>query len=60
MLAEVYFYFARIKSRTLKRDSGTDFAKLTRDSIKKITQALGRKSSFYRQCDKIFRMLLAG
>jgi len=52
------YYFARIKSRSLIRDSGTVSAKLTRDSIKKITPALGQKSSFCRQCDKIFSMLL--
>lgn len=59
MSAEAYFYFARIKSRTFIRDSGTDFAKLTRDSIKNTNLALGQNSSFCRQC-KIFRMLLAG
>ncbi|AES98833.1 hypothetical protein MTR_5g073360 [Medicago truncatula] len=42
------------------RDSGTVSANLTRDSIKKITPALGQKSLYCRQCDKIFCMFLVG
>ncbi|CAJ2665786.1 unnamed protein product [Trifolium pratense] len=52
------YYFARMKSRTIIRDSGTVSSMLTRDSIKKITLALGQKSSFSRGFDKIFHTLL--
>ncbi|KEH33026.1 hypothetical protein MTR_3g415600 [Medicago truncatula] len=55
MSAEAYFYFARIKSRTYIRDSGTDFAKLTRDSIKNTNLALGQNSSFCLQSTRFLR-----
>ncbi|CAL5185968.1 unnamed protein product [Lathyrus oleraceus] len=52
------YYFARMKSRTIIRDSATVSSMLARDSIKKITLALGQKSSFCRGFDKIFHTLL--
>ncbi|AES74937.2 putative chromatin regulator PHD family [Medicago truncatula] len=52
------YYFARMKSRTIVRDSGSVSSMLTRDSIKKITLALGQNSSFCRGFDKIFHTLL--
>ncbi|XP_027357770.1 sister chromatid cohesion protein SCC2 [Abrus precatorius] len=53
------YYLARMKSRIIVRDSGTVSSMLTRDSSKKITLALGQKSSFCRGFDKILHMLLA-
>ena len=52
------YYLARMKSRIIVRDSGTVSSMLTRDSIKKITLALGQNSSFCRGFDKILHMLL--
>lgn len=52
------YYLARLKSRSIVRDSGTVSSFLTRDSIKKITLALGQNSSFSRGFDKILHMLL--
>ncbi|KAF7803063.1 sister chromatid cohesion protein SCC2 isoform X1 [Senna tora] len=53
------YYLSRLKSRTIVRDSGTVSSLLTRDSIKRITLALGQNSSFCRGFDKILHMLLA-
>lgn len=52
------YYLARVKSRMIVRDSGAVSLMLTRDSIKRITIALGQKSSFCRGFDKILHMLL--
>lgn len=52
------YYLARLKSRSIVRDSGTVSSLLTRDSVKKITLALGQNSSFSRGFDKILHMLL--
>ncbi|KAJ7974325.1 Sister chromatid cohesion protein [Quillaja saponaria] len=53
------YHIARLKSKTIVRDSGTGSYLLTRDSVKKITLALGQNSSFSRGFDKILHMLLA-
>lgn len=53
-----YYYLSRLKSRTIVRESGTVSSALTRDSVKKITLALGQKNSFSRGFDKILHMLL--
>ena len=37
------YYLARLKSKEVVLDSGTVFSLLTRDSVKKITLALGQK-----------------
>lgn len=52
------YYLARLKSKEIVRDSGTVFSLLTRDSVKKITLALGQKNSFSRGFDKILHLLL--
>ncbi|KAK3409227.1 hypothetical protein EUGRSUZ_J01370 [Eucalyptus grandis] len=54
-----FYYLARLKSKTIVRDSGTVSSTLTRDYIKKITLAMGQKNSFSRGFDKILHMLLA-
>ncbi|KAF7851562.1 hypothetical protein BT93_L3652 [Corymbia citriodora subsp. variegata] len=54
-----FYYLARLKSKTVVRDSGTVSSTLTRDYIKKITLAMGQKNSFSRGFDKILHMLLA-
>ncbi|KAF3444847.1 hypothetical protein FNV43_RR14540 [Rhamnella rubrinervis] len=56
---KLIYYLARLKSRSIVRDSGTVSSLLTRDSVKKITLALGQNSSFSRGFDKILHMLLA-
>lgn len=40
------------------RDGGNTSSLLTRDSVKKITLALGQNNSFSRGFDKILHMLL--
>lgn len=52
------FYLARLKSKAIIRDSGIASSFLTRDSVKKITLALGQNNSFSRGFDKILHMLL--
>ncbi|XP_015879861.3 sister chromatid cohesion protein SCC2 [Ziziphus jujuba] len=52
------YYLARLKSKTIVRDSGTVSSLLTRDSVKKITLALGQNNSFSRGFDKILHLLL--
>ncbi|XP_020223012.1 sister chromatid cohesion protein SCC2 [Cajanus cajan] len=52
------YYITRMKSKIIVRDSGTVSSMLTRDSIKKITLALGQNSSFCRGFDKIIHTLL--
>ncbi|CAN6574662.1 unnamed protein product [Malus baccata var. baccata] len=56
---KLMYYLARLKSKEIVRDSGTVFSLLTRDSVKKITLALGQKNSFSRGFDKILHLLLA-
>lgn len=53
------YYLARLKSKAIIRDPGTASSSLTRDSIKKITLALGQNNSFSRGFDKILHLLLA-
>ncbi|RVW30416.1 Sister chromatid cohesion protein SCC2 [Vitis vinifera] len=53
------YYLARLKSKAIVRDSGTAFSLLTRESVKKITLALGQNNSFSRGFDKILHLLLA-
>lgn len=52
------YYIARLKAKSIIRNSGATTSFLTRDAIKKITLALGLKSSFSRGFDKILNMLL--
>ncbi|CAI9780691.1 unnamed protein product [Fraxinus pennsylvanica] len=54
-----YYYLSRLKSKEIVRDSCSRSSSLTRDSVKKITLALGQNSSFARGFDKILQMLLA-
>ncbi|KAL0647848.1 hypothetical protein Bca4012_046139 [Brassica carinata] len=53
------YYIARLKAKSIIRNSGATTSFLTRDAIKKITLALGLNSSFSRGFDKILHMLLA-
>ncbi|GKV08789.1 hypothetical protein SLEP1_g20372 [Rubroshorea leprosula] len=53
------YYLARLKSKAIVRNSGMVSSLLTRDSVKKITLALGQNNSFARGFDKILNMLLA-
>ncbi|XP_065632831.1 sister chromatid cohesion protein SCC2 isoform X2 [Quercus suber] len=53
------YYLARLKSKAIIRDPGTASSLLTKDSVKKITLALGQNNSFSRGFDKILHMLLA-
>ncbi|XP_011098733.1 nipped-B-like protein isoform X2 [Sesamum indicum] len=53
------YFLARLKSRAIVRDSCSFSSSLTRDSVKKITLALGQNSSFARGFDKILQVLLA-
>ncbi|GFQ07625.1 nipped-b-like protein b [Phtheirospermum japonicum] len=53
------FFLARMKSRAILRDSCSSSSFLTRDSVKRITLALGQNSSFARGFDKILQVLLA-
>lgn len=52
------YCLARMKSKAIVRQSGTVSSLLTRDSIKKITLALGQNNSFSRGFDKILQVLL--
>ncbi|KAA8530427.1 hypothetical protein F0562_005136 [Nyssa sinensis] len=54
-----FYYLARVKSKAIVRDSGVVSSLLTRNSVKKITLALGQNNSFSRGFDKILHMLLA-
>ncbi|KAJ4707340.1 Sister chromatid cohesion protein [Melia azedarach] len=49
---------ARMKSKAIVRESGSASSLLTRNSVKKITLALGQNNSFSRGFDKILHMLL--
>lgn len=49
-----------MKSRSILRDVSSFSSFLTRDSVKKITLALGQSSSFARGFDKILQVLLVG
>uniref|UniRef100_A0A1J3FJ16 Sister chromatid cohesion protein n=1 Tax=Noccaea caerulescens TaxID=107243 RepID=A0A1J3FJ16_NOCCA len=53
------YYIARLKAKSIIRNSGATTSFLTRDAIKKINLALGLNSSFSRGFDKILHMLLA-
>ncbi|XP_022998261.1 sister chromatid cohesion protein SCC2 isoform X2 [Cucurbita maxima] len=53
------YYLSRLKSMAIVRDGGNTSSLLTRDSVKKITLALGQNNSFSRGFDKILHMLLA-
>ncbi|XP_031740791.1 sister chromatid cohesion protein SCC2 isoform X3 [Cucumis sativus] len=52
------YYLSRLKSMAIVRDGGNTSSLLTRDSVKKITLALGQNNSFSRGFDKILHMLL--
>ncbi|GMH30203.1 hypothetical protein Nepgr_032046 [Nepenthes gracilis] len=52
------YRLASLNSKSIVRDSGVSSSMLARDSIKKITSALGQKSSFSRGFDTILCMLL--
>lgn len=52
------YFIARLKAKSIIRNSGATTSFLTRDAIKKITLALGLNSSFSRGFDKILHMLL--
>lgn len=56
---KLFFFLARLKSRALVRDSKTVSSVLKRNSVKKITLAMGQNNSFSRGFDKILQMLLA-
>lgn len=53
------YHLARLKARAIVRGSGMVSSLLTRNSIKKITLALGQHRSFSRGFDKILHLLLA-
>ncbi|XP_022144453.1 sister chromatid cohesion protein SCC2 isoform X2 [Momordica charantia] len=53
------YYLSRLKSMAIVRDGGNTSSLLTRDSVKKITLALGQNNSFSRGFDKILHLLLA-
>ncbi|EPS72382.1 hypothetical protein M569_02375, partial [Genlisea aurea] len=53
------YLVARLKARAVLRDSVFFSSSLSRDSVKKITLALGQNCSFARGYDKIFQVLLA-
>lgn len=53
------YHLARLKARAIVRGSGMVSSSLTRNSIKKITLALGQHRSFSRGFDKILHLLLA-
>ncbi|KAL9669245.1 hypothetical protein QQ045_006788 [Rhodiola kirilowii] len=52
------YYIARMRSKTIVRHSWSIFS-WSRDTVKKVTLALGQHSSFSRGFDKILYMLLA-
>ncbi|XP_010550011.1 PREDICTED: nipped-B-like protein B isoform X2 [Tarenaya hassleriana] len=53
------FYIARLKAKSIVRNSGVTMSLLTREAVKKISLALGQNSSFSRGFDKILHLLLA-
>ncbi|GER49338.1 sister chromatid cohesion 2 [Striga asiatica] len=53
------YFLARMKPSTIVRDSYASSSFLTRDTMKRITLALGQNSSFARGFDKILQVLLA-
>ncbi|WOK99668.1 nipped-B-like protein A isoform X1 [Canna indica] len=55
---KVIYYLARLKSKSILRDSGSSLL-LSRDGAKKICLALGQNNSFSRGFDKILSVLLA-
>ncbi|KAJ0980187.1 hypothetical protein J5N97_008442 [Dioscorea zingiberensis] len=54
----IIYYLARLKSKTILRDSGAALL-LSRDWAKKICTVLGQNNSFSRGFDKILSLLLA-
>ncbi|KAJ8750135.1 hypothetical protein K2173_014050 [Erythroxylum novogranatense] len=54
-----FYHLTRLKSNMIVRGSGATYPLLTRDSVKKVTLALGQNISFSRGFDKILHMLLA-
>ena len=55
---KLMYYLARLKSKAIVRDSSTVSSVLARDSIKKVTLALGQMNSFSRGFDKILCTIL--
>lgn len=53
-----FYYLSRLRSKAILRDSSTISTFLTRDTVKKITLALGQDNSFSRGFDKILQVLL--
>ncbi|XP_042499640.1 sister chromatid cohesion protein SCC2-like [Macadamia integrifolia] len=56
---KLIYYLSRLKSKAIVRDFGTLSSLLTRDSVKKISLALGQNNSFSRGLNKILYLLLA-
>ncbi|XP_074325991.1 sister chromatid cohesion protein SCC2-like [Apium graveolens] len=56
---KLFFFLARLKSRALVRECKTVSSVLKRNSVKKMTLAMGQNNSFSRGFDKILQMLLA-
>ncbi|KAJ6795400.1 nipped-B-like protein [Iris pallida] len=55
---KIGYYFSRLKSKSILRDSGSTLS-LSRNWAKKICLALGQNNSFIRGFDKILFLLLA-
>ncbi|KAJ4960537.1 hypothetical protein NE237_020447 [Protea cynaroides] len=53
------YYLCRLKSKAIVRDFNSVSSLLTRDSVKKISLALGQNNSFSRGLNKILYLLLA-
>ncbi|KAH7847892.1 hypothetical protein Vadar_031376 [Vaccinium darrowii] len=53
------YHLARLKSKSIVRNSGIVSSLLSRESVRKIALALGQNNSFSRGFDKILHMLLA-
>ncbi|XP_042498933.1 sister chromatid cohesion protein SCC2-like isoform X2 [Macadamia integrifolia] len=56
---KLIYFLGRLKSKAILRDFGTVSSLLTRDSVKKISLALGQNNSFSRGLNKILYLLLA-
>ncbi|XP_043723942.1 sister chromatid cohesion protein SCC2 [Telopea speciosissima] len=56
---KLIYYLSRLKSKAIVRDFGTLSSLLRRDSVKKISLALGQNNSFSRGLNKILYLLLA-
>lgn len=55
---KLMYHLARLNSKAIVRDSSSVTSCLTRDSVKKISLALGQINSFSRGFDKILHTLL--